>query len=178
MLCKVSAESDRKTRSLPMFLLSVDLCCGVVCSCAVSRSVGCCHIWFKKTAPSLSFSHFCPCQRSTHVRESASPLCKKVTRNMCSTHTLMRCRRSRKTSLFRFTEWCVKVRTCVSEGARLYVCVIVSVNENERRSGKSNCKCTHAYAYMQNAYTCTRQRMFRFMSVCSKVACLFFFLFF
>ena len=38
MLCKVSGESDRKTHALALFLLSVDLCCSVVCffSCAVT----------------------------------------------------------------------------------------------------------------------------------------------
>ena len=62
MLCKVSGGSDRKTHSLLLFLLSVDLRCGVVCflSCAVTLHNAHCWIllhWLKKTAPSLSFSH-------------------------------------------------------------------------------------------------------------------------
>ena len=62
MLCKVSGESDRKTHSLLLFFLSVDLCCSVVCflSCAVTLLITYCWMlshWLKKTAPSLSFSH-------------------------------------------------------------------------------------------------------------------------
>ena len=61
MLCKVSGGSDRKTHSLLLFLLSVDMCCGVVCflSCAVTLHNAHCWMllrWLKKTAPSLSFS--------------------------------------------------------------------------------------------------------------------------